>query len=426
MSNRHQELASPKQMASGKDFSNPLMADSLPKTIWVVLPYTFRGETEILKASPENAILRRKTQRTERLTCVLIEVEEDDDPNDITDIFKIEGNLFDYETPLCKAFNNFNHLLKIDTDLFTFNIHGIRTYEEYELNNTVTRNLEELWSDNGVSYQLCEHICEPYRFKNGITKWPTCSSDIDGFCNGGEVPGMVRIGNMTYFQDHKCYDELANGKLKEETLMHKAKVEESWGNATPDGFCNGGEVPGMVRIGNMTYFQDHKCYDELANGKLKEETLMHKAKVEESWGNATPGVMKFYAWLINSFGNFHELDYNVLVKLQECWWKINAHEVTPFTHLESYGQRPYANFKTEKAHDPYLQINSIFGRNYDTSNASNTQDNQGNEERKDDPTLEPSVCKIRRFEMMKYSFNVDEEYIAIKESDYLNHSSTLP
>ncbi|GKA95214.1 hypothetical protein Tco_0817252 [Tanacetum coccineum] len=30
----HQELASPEQMASGKDFSNLLMADSLLKTIW--------------------------------------------------------------------------------------------------------------------------------------------------------------------------------------------------------------------------------------------------------------------------------------------------------------------------------------------------------------------------------------------------------
>ncbi|GJT09593.1 hypothetical protein Tco_0856635 [Tanacetum coccineum] len=67
----------------------------------------------------------------------------------------------------------------------------------------------------------------------------------------------------------------------------------------------------------------------------------------------------------------------MLVKLQECWWKINAHEVTPFTHLESYGQRPYVNFKTKKAHEPYLDINRIFGRNYDTSNADNTQDNQG-------------------------------------------------
>ncbi|GJW53773.1 putative ribonuclease H-like domain-containing protein [Tanacetum coccineum] len=34
MSNRHQELANPEQTTSGKDFSNPLMADSLPKTIW--------------------------------------------------------------------------------------------------------------------------------------------------------------------------------------------------------------------------------------------------------------------------------------------------------------------------------------------------------------------------------------------------------
>ncbi|GKF18966.1 hypothetical protein Tco_0063884, partial [Tanacetum coccineum] len=31
---RHQELACPEQTDSGKDFSNPLMADSLPKTIW--------------------------------------------------------------------------------------------------------------------------------------------------------------------------------------------------------------------------------------------------------------------------------------------------------------------------------------------------------------------------------------------------------
>ncbi|GJS63071.1 hypothetical protein Tco_0677635 [Tanacetum coccineum] len=259
-----------------------------------------------------------------------IEAGEVEDPENITDIFKIEENLFDYETPLCKAFNDFNYLLKIDTDLFTFDIQGIKTYEEYELNNPVTRDAEEPWLDKGVPYQLCDHICEPYHFNNGITKWPTCSLDIDGFCNSGELPGMVRVGSMTYFHDHKWYDELADEKLKEETLMHKAKVEESW-------------------------------------------------------GNATPGVMKFCAWLINSFGNFYELDYNVLVKLQESWWMINTHEVVPFTHLESYGQRPYANFKIEKAYDPYLEINNIFGRNYDTSNA-------------------------------------DKKYIAIKESEYLSHA----
>ncbi|GJX84258.1 hypothetical protein Tco_0335032, partial [Tanacetum coccineum] len=67
-------------------------------------------------------------------------------------------------------------------------------------------------------------------------------------------------------------------------------------------------------------------------------------------------------------------------------------------------------------------INRIFGRNYEASNAGDTQDNHGHEERRNNPTPEPSVCKIRRFEMMKYSFNDDKEYIAIKESEYLNHS----
>ncbi|GJT13222.1 retrovirus-related pol polyprotein from transposon TNT 1-94 [Tanacetum coccineum] len=144
------------------------------------------------------------------------------------DLQSKQRNLFDFETPLCKAFNDFNYLLKIDTDLVTFDIQGIGMYEEYELNNHVTRFLEE-----------------------------PCS-DIDGFCNGEEQPGMVWVGSITYFQDHK-------------------------------------------------------------------------------------------------------------------------------------------------------------------RNAS-SQDNQGNEERRDDPALEPSVYKIRRFEMMKYSFNADEEYISIKESEYLNHS----
>nr|GEU95646.1 hypothetical protein [Tanacetum cinerariifolium] len=176
----------------------------------------------------------------------------------------------------------------------------------------------------------------------------------------------------------------------------------------------------MVWVGSITYFQDYKWYDELVDGKLKDETLAFKAKVQGSWGNATSGVMKLCTWLINSFGNFHELDYNVLVKLQECWWKINAYEVMPFTHSESYGHKPYANMETEKTRDLYLGINRIL---CNTRNIKETQEDQGYDESRDDPTLEPSVCKIRRFKMMKYSFNVDKECIAIKESEYFNHSN---
>nr|GEU48900.1 hypothetical protein [Tanacetum cinerariifolium] len=165
-----------------------------------------------------------------------IEAIEDGDPDDIAEIFKIEDNLFDFETPLCKAFNEFNYLLKIDTDLFTFDIQEIKTYEEYELNNNMTRDLEEPWSDNEVPYQLCDHICEPYRFKNRKTKWPTCSSDVDRFCNEGELPGMVAIKERghsrtdvdacQYFQELFCI--MDEGwfvtKVKEERGKLEGKV----------------------------------------------------------------------------------------------------------------------------------------------------------------------------------------------------------
>ncbi|GJU46609.1 hypothetical protein Tco_1203875 [Tanacetum coccineum] len=45
-----------------------------------------------------------------------VEIEEDDDPDNITNIFKIESNLFDFETPLCEAFNDFNYHHKINKD----------------------------------------------------------------------------------------------------------------------------------------------------------------------------------------------------------------------------------------------------------------------------------------------------------------------
>nr|GEX24433.1 hypothetical protein [Tanacetum cinerariifolium] len=269
-----------------------------------------------------------------------MELDEDDDPNDIADIIKIEGNIFDFDIPLSKAFNEFNYLLKIDTDLFTFDIQEIKTYEEYELNNNMTGDFEEPCSDNGVPYQLCGHISEPYRFKNRNTKWPTYSSDINGFCNGGELLEM-----------------------------------------------------------------------------LKEEALMHKARFEESWGDATPGVMKLCAWLKSSFESFHELDYDILVKLKECWWKLNARENAPFARWENHGQGPYANTKIEKDYDPYLDINHIFGRNYGSNNAGNIQDNMKEHH-------DPSICKIRRFEMMKYAFDADDEYVAIKEREHSDHSRT--
>nr|GEX79688.1 hypothetical protein [Tanacetum cinerariifolium] len=37
---------------------------------------------------------------------------------------------------------------------------------------------------------------------------------------------------------------------------------------------------------------------------------------------------------------------------------------------------------------------------------------------------ERSVCNIRRFEMIKYSFGDDEEYVAVKEKEYDDLTNT--
>ncbi|GKB67943.1 hypothetical protein Tco_0929355 [Tanacetum coccineum] len=55
-----------------------------------------------------------------------------DDEQEIGEIFRIETNLFDYETPLCEKFKEFNYLLKIDPDVLTKDIEGFKTYDEYK------------------------------------------------------------------------------------------------------------------------------------------------------------------------------------------------------------------------------------------------------------------------------------------------------
>ncbi|GJS03772.1 hypothetical protein Tco_0320280 [Tanacetum coccineum] len=164
------------------------------------------------------------------------ETKKDDNPNEtdnVPKIFRKEGNLFDFETPLCEAYHEFNCLLNIDTDLFTYDIQNLKTYDEYErdMNNNKAKGAKELW----------------------------------------------------------------------------------W-------------------------------YDELADGKLKDETLALKAKIEGSWGDTTPGV-------------------------------VNAHEIAPFTRMENFRRGPYANIKTEWASNPYLDINRTFGRDYEASNTGCTQEN---------------------------------------------------
>ncbi|GJR76668.1 hypothetical protein Tco_0089033 [Tanacetum coccineum] len=86
--------------------------------------------------------------------------------------------------------------------------------DDTELTNEKGSDLEDECSSD------VDETVEIFKIEDSLLNYET-PLYIDGFFNGGELPGMVRVGCMTYFQDHKWYDELTNGKLKEEALTHK-------------------------------------------------------------------------------------------------------------------------------------------------------------------------------------------------------------
>ncbi|GJV39138.1 hypothetical protein Tco_1417578 [Tanacetum coccineum] len=155
------------------------------------------------------------------------------DEQEIGEIFRIKTNLFDYETPLCKKFKEFNYLLKINPHLLTKYIEGFKTYDEYkddwiyEWNENVPWVHEKLWTDTGVWNELAlvVYYCKPFNYKSGYSEWPTCSWKEDGYYNGGNLPRAYIVGNTLLYQDLEWYDALMDSELKDEALRNKAIME---------------------------------------------------------------------------------------------------------------------------------------------------------------------------------------------------------
>ncbi|GKD38889.1 hypothetical protein Tco_1259096 [Tanacetum coccineum] len=133
------------------------------------------------------------------------------DKEETAKTFKIETDIFDYETPLCLAFNEFNYLLKVDPDLLIKDIMGFKTYEDYkddwiyEWNENVPWVCDKPWLDNGI--------------------WKELKPREDGYCKGGNLPGAYHIGNSLHYQDLEWYEALEDSELKNEALRNKAIIE---------------------------------------------------------------------------------------------------------------------------------------------------------------------------------------------------------
>ncbi|GJR21544.1 hypothetical protein Tco_0970071, partial [Tanacetum coccineum] len=163
----------------------------------------------------------------------LTDEEFSDNEDEVAKVFRIDTNIFDFETPMCKAFNEFNYLLQIDPNLLTKDIEGFKTYEEYkddwiyEWNRDVPRVAEKPWTDTGVWTEPIpvKHYCKPFNYKTGCSEWPACSWKNDGYCNGGNLPGAYIIGNSLHYQDYEWYEALMDCELKEQALKNKAIIE---------------------------------------------------------------------------------------------------------------------------------------------------------------------------------------------------------
>ncbi|GKC25187.1 putative reverse transcriptase domain-containing protein, partial [Tanacetum coccineum] len=140
----------------------------------------------------------------------LTDEESFDDEGEIAEVFRIDTNIFDYEIPLCSAFNEFNYLLKI-----------------YEWNKDVPWVYDKPWLDKGIWKEPTpvKHTCKPFNYKTGCSEWPTCSWRDDGCCNGGNLLGNYIIGNQLHYQDYEWYEALEDSELKDLALRNKASIE---------------------------------------------------------------------------------------------------------------------------------------------------------------------------------------------------------
>ncbi|GKB85633.1 hypothetical protein Tco_0957905 [Tanacetum coccineum] len=173
-----------------KFFNYKTMDHYTKKALWI---YWIRGDDEV----------------------ELTDEEFSDNEDEVAEVFRIDTNIFDFETPMCKTFKEFNYLLQIDPDLLTKDIEGFKTYEELRMIGSMNRTemYHGLMRNHGLTLD----------WKN------------DGYCNGGNLPGAYIVGNSLHYQDYEWYEALKDSELKEQALRNKAIME---GLISDDESCN--------------------------------------------------------------------------------------------------------------------------------------------------------------------------------------------
>ncbi|GKD32849.1 hypothetical protein Tco_1248358 [Tanacetum coccineum] len=144
----------------------------------------------------------------------LTDEDSSDYEDEIAKVFRIDTNIFDYETPLCLTFNEFNYLLKVDPDLLTNDILGFKTYEDYkydwiyEWNKDVPWVYDKPWLDNGIWK-------EPTPVKHTYYEWYEALEDgelkDEALRNKAIMEGFIKEDNdESYYEQEKRWNTYTN------------------------------------------------------------------------------------------------------------------------------------------------------------------------------------------------------------------------
>ncbi|GJS04900.1 hypothetical protein Tco_0321408 [Tanacetum coccineum] len=188
----------------------------------------------------------------------------------------------------------------------------------------------------------------------------TCDTQLEVFNN--EVNRLSRMDDDLFTYEVKVANIPCDSKMDDDS-EHEADDDMGYDPSDvafiecwkDDGYCNGGNLPRTYIIRNQLHYQDYEWYEAMKDGKLKDEALRNKAIME---------------------GLINEDDDESCYK-QKIQWNM------------------YTNY------DDAYEIN------------------HGNNEKEELCEVhELPACNIRRYMMIKYSFNNDEEYVAVKEDEY--------
>ncbi|GJV10233.1 hypothetical protein Tco_1351774 [Tanacetum coccineum] len=99
--------------------------------------------------------------------------------------------------------NEIAQIFRIDTDIFHF---------ETPLYVPWVANMP--WLDYGPWMEPSndiKHIFKPFHFKNRHAMWPTCNWKKEKYCNGGDLPRVIWSRDVTYFKSYEWYENLGEG-----------------------------------------------------------------------------------------------------------------------------------------------------------------------------------------------------------------------